>query len=90
MRWLILHLAELREGCYPQPDKDTGYIDPAIRGIHYREPAQNRVLELAAEVESRLELVLNLMSGWERLDRKFYKYAGKISFKMLYLKRERA
>lgn len=67
MRFLIDHLAELRNGEYPQPYRsETGYIDPAIRGKHFREPSRNRVLELAAEVEARLDLVMNYISGWNR------------------------
>jgi hypothetical protein len=38
-----------------------------------KEPAQNRVLELAAEVECRLELVLDYISGWPRPDKKIRK-----------------
>ena len=71
MRFLIEHLGQLKVGSYPQdPYKDSGYTDSAIRQRRYREPAQNRVLELAAEVESRLELVMGYISGWPRPTKK--------------------
>lgn len=67
MRFLILNLGMLQEGRYPpEPGVESGYIDSRIRLPNYREPAQNRVLELAAEVECRLDLVMNYISGWPR------------------------
>lgn len=68
MMFLIENLGSLKEGQYPMaPGASSGYNVEIGKGSRcYKEPAQNRVLELAAEVEIRLELVLNYISGWPR------------------------
>lgn len=70
MWFLIENISELRQGRYPRPDHDTGYIDSAIVSRSYREPPENRVIELAAELDARLELVVNYISGWPRPTKK--------------------
>ena len=74
MRWLIENLASLKVGIYPpSPDASSGYdveIPPGKGSRRYKEPAQNKTLELAAEVECRLELVMDYISGWARPRRK--------------------
>ena len=74
MRWLILNLGELREGRWPKNpySADSGYTEAGVgrKNKRYKEPAQNRVLEMAAEVECRLELIMDYISGWERPRRK--------------------
>lgn len=76
MQWLIENLADLKVGNYPESPASSGYDIDIPRGKgsrRYKEPAINRVLELAAEVECRLDLVMNLLKGWRRLDRKYYR-----------------
>lgn len=47
-----------------------------------KEPATNKVLEIAGEVDSRIELVINYISGWPRQDKKIIKDdKGKWKFK---------
>ena len=82
MKFLILHLQELQEGRYPEKplERDPKPGEPAppqnynveipSKERRYREPAQNRVLELAAEVEIRLSLVMDYISGWQRPDKR--------------------
>ena len=80
MWWLVFHLDELRRGEWPQDPQqsETGYseITTGIKARRYREPAINRVLELAAEVEIRLELGMGYISGWPRPDKKIKKRRG--------------
>jgi hypothetical protein len=77
MRWLIENLGSLKEGIYPtEPGASSGYSieqPPGKGSRRYKEPASNRVLELAAEVECRLELVLDYISGWPRPTKPVYK-----------------
>lgn len=54
----------------PQPEKNKKVSNPnRVR----QEPAQNQVLEIAAEVEIRLGMVINYISGWERPEKKIPK-----------------
>jgi len=89
--WLVLNLAELKQGRWPerpedyvrQPKmacgkaKEQGYDGycitcPFVPCLNpeektpmkiRKEPAINKVLEIAAEVEARLELVMGYISG---------------------------
>lgn len=74
MRWLIENLGSLREGIYPPASgASSGYsieLPPGKGSRRYKEPASNKVLELAAEVECRLELVMDYISGWPRPTRR--------------------
>ena len=74
MWFLIRHLGELKEGRYPEkPGASNGYgieLPPGLSERVYREPAQNRVLDLVAEVEDRLGLVMDYISGWHRPTKK--------------------
>lgn len=72
MWWLTFHLDEIKQGRWPENPRqsETGYIETGIKVKRYREPSQNKVLEIAAEVEIRLELVMGYISGWERPARK--------------------
>ena len=76
--FLIRHLSELKEGRYPEQPLDRypqlgdnsppqNYnVEMPNSQRRYREPSINRVLELAAEVEIRLGLVMDYISGWDR------------------------
>ncbi len=80
MWFLIRHLEELELGIYPPqpPVKEPQYGDTSppmgynielprdIKARRYREPASNRVLDLAAEVEIRLGLIIDYISGSHR------------------------
>jgi hypothetical protein len=46
-----------------------------------KERNMNRVLEIAGEVESRLALVMNYISGWQRNDRKIIKDGNRWKFR---------
>ena len=73
MLWLINHLQELHNGQYPPEPGSSGYdIEMPLnrKARRYKEPAQNKVLELAAEVECRLNLVMDYISGWPRPTKK--------------------
>ncbi len=66
MWFLIFNLNDLSKGHWPErPAHITGYtdIDPARKVRRYREPSINRVLEIAAEVEVRLQMVIPCISG---------------------------
>lgn len=87
MWWLVDHLSELKLGRWPQ--KPDGYIPKIVtpepeegepkkkrEGNPMRmrkEPPQNKVLEIAAEVEIRLGMAMEYISGWQRPSRKIRK-----------------
>lgn len=87
MWWLISHLSELKLGRWPQ--KPEGYapkiVIPDVEEVGpkkkregnpmrmRKEPPQNKVLEIAAEVEIRLGMVMDYISGWQRPSRKIRK-----------------
>lgn len=71
MRFLIDNIESLRIGNYPQ--QPSGYTDAAVKPQRYREPPSNKVIELAAEVDCRLDLIIDYISGWKRPIRKIRK-----------------
>jgi hypothetical protein len=114
MRWLIDHLAEIRDGDWPikpgtylkapqqacKQAKAAGYLGLCVTCPHLpclnprqktplrnrKERNINRVLEIAAEVEARLGLVMPYLSGEQRPEAKIYRdgngikkvYPGKV------------
>ena len=78
MLFLIRNLDLLEQGIYPPDPNSTRKIVLPSGKRKYGEPSINRVLDLSAEVKIRLGLVMNLISGWERLDRRYYRYGGEI------------